>query len=195
MQVALTWDLMVIIFFIVIMSYSYIVGQNGTIKIILSSYIAMLAANGLGNLLVKYIHVSQPLIKIFDSSADSNTVIFKIFTFIIFTLILVLKGGFVIDMGRQNSILVRLMTVTIFGFLSAGLIMSTVLVFIAGNSVDGLLVSTLHEAVKIPTQTLFVRSLIDYYNFWFAAPAIAFVAMSMMANNEPPAQELPPQYP
>jgi len=196
MQLALTWDLMVIIFFVVIMSYSYIVGQNGTIKIILSSYIAMLAANGLGNLLIKYIHISQPLIKVFDSTADSNSVVFKIFTFIVFTLILVLKGGFVIDMGRQNSFIVRLMSVTIFGFLSAGLIMSTVLVIIAGTSVDGLMGGTLHEVVNIPTQTLFVRSLIDYYNFWFAAPAIAFVVMSVMNSAiEATPQELPPQYP
>jgi|CXWL01.1.fsa_nt_gi hypothetical protein len=180
MQVALTWDLMVIIFFIVIMSYSYIVGQNGTIKIILSSYIAMLAANGLGNLLAKYIHLSQPIIKVFDNTAESNLVIFKIFTFIVMTLILVLRGGFIIDMGRQGSMVVRLLSVTIFGFLSAGLMMSTILVFIAGSAVDGFLISTLQEAIKIPTQTLFVRSLIDYYNFWFAAPAIAFVLLSVM---------------
>lgn len=196
MQVALTWDLLVIIFFVVIMSYSYIVGQNGTIKIILSSYVAMLAANGLGNLLVKYIQLSQPLIKIFDTTADSNLVIFKIFVFIVMMLVLVLKGGFIIDMGRQASVLVRLLSVTIFGFLSAGLIMSTILVFIAGSSVDGFMVSTLQEAIKIPTQTLFVRSLIDYYNFWFAAPAIAFVLLSVLntASDEPP-QDLPPQYP
>lgn len=187
MEVALTWDLLIIIFFIVIMSYSYIVGQNGTIKIILSSYIAMLAANGIGNLLMKYIQLSDPIIQIFDTSAASNGVLFKIFAFILITLILVLKGGFVVDMGRNYPLPIRMLIVTIFGFLSAGLMMSTILVFIAGGLIDGFLISSIQEAIQIPTQTLFVRSLIDYYNFWFAAPAISFVLLSLIGYTQPPA--------
>jgi hypothetical protein len=186
MEVALTWDLLIIIFFIVIMSYSYIVGQNGTIKIILSSYIAMLAANGIGNLLMKYIQLSEPIIKVFDTGSASNGVLFKIFSFILITLILVLKGGFVVDMGRNYPLPIRVLIVTIFGFLSAGLMMSTILVFIAGGVVDGFLITSIQEAIQIPTETLFVRSLIDYYNFWFAAPAIAFVLLSLVGYTQPP---------
>lgn len=179
MEVALTWDLLIIIFFVVIMSYSYIVGQNGTIKIILSSYIAMLAANGIGNLLMKYLNLSEPIIKLVETSPEFNGVIFKIFLFILMTLILVLKGGFIVDMGRHYPFPIRMLILTIFGFLSAGLMMSTVLVFIAGGA-NGLVSGSLHEVVQIPAQTVFVRSLIEYYNFWFAAPAVAFVIMSVV---------------
>jgi len=191
MEVALTWDLLIIIFFIVIMSYSYIVGQNGTIKIILSSYIAMLAANGIGNLLMKYIQLTEPVIKVFETSSEANGILFKIFTFIVITLILVLKGGFVVDMGRNYPLPLKMLIVTIFGFLSAGLMMSTILVFIGGGVVDGVLISSLQEAITIPAETLFVRSLIEYYNFWFAAPAIAFVLLSLIGGNTEPVIEEP----
>jgi hypothetical protein len=183
MEVALTWDLLIIIFFIVIMSYSYIVGQNGTIKIILSSYIAMLAANGIGNLLMKYIYLSEPLIEIVDTSTESNGIIFKILIFIIITLILVLRGGFLVDMGRDYPLPIRLLSLTVFGFLSAGLMMSTILVFIAGGT-DGFLSDNIPDVINIPAQTLFVKSLIEYYNFWFAAPAIAFVIMSLFGTSQ-----------
>jgi len=183
MEVALTWDLLIIIFFIVIMSYSYIVGQNGTIKIILSSYIAMLAANGIGNLMMKYISLSEPLIKIVDTSTESNSIIFKILMFIVITLILVLKGGFVVDMGRDYPLPIRLFSITIFGFLSAGLMMSTILVFMAGGT-NGFLSVSIPEVIDIPAQTLFVKSLIEYYNFWFAAPAVAFVLMSLFGTSQ-----------
>lgn len=185
MQLSLTWDLLIIIFFIVIMSYSYIVGQNGTIKIILSSYIAMLAAHGLGNLLLKYIQLTQPLIKVINTTPEENGILFKIFMFIVITLILVLRGGFTIDMGRENSLFFRLVITSVFGFLSAGLMMSTVLVFIASGETDGFLLGSLQEAITIPTQTTFVKSLIEYYNFWFAAPAIAFVAYSLVRPTPP----------
>lgn len=191
MEVALTWDLLIIIFFIVIMSYSYIVGQNGTIKIILSSYIAMLAANGIGNLLMKYIQLTEPVIKVFETSSEANGILFKIFIFIVITLILVLKGGFVVDMGRNYPLPMRMLIVTIFGFLSAGLMMSTILVFIGGGVVDGVLISSLQEAITIPAETLFVRSLIEYYNFWFAAPAIAFVFLSLIGGHSEPLIEEP----
>lgn len=186
MEVALTWDLLLIIFFIVILSYSYIVGQNGTIKIILSAYIAMLCANGIGNLLARYILLSEPLVNVLETSPEENVILFKIFTFVMVTLILVLRGGFIIEMGRENSFLARMVTTTIFGFLSAGLIMSTILVFIGGTTVDGFLVSSLSDSLEIPVQTAFARSLIDYYNFWFAAPAIAFVGLSIVNSAAPP---------
>lgn len=189
MEVALTWDLLIIIFFIVIMSYSYIVGQNGTIKIILSSYIAMLAANGIGNLLMKYIQFSQPIIPLFDATAESNGFLFKVFAFIIITLILVLKGGFNVDMGRNYPFPIRMLIVTIFGFLSAGLMMSTILVFISGGAAESLN-SNIQEVINIPTQTIFVQSLVEYYNFWFAAPAIAFVFLSFFGYPQNIAQNL-----
>jgi len=180
MEVALTWDLLVMIFFVVIMSYSYIVGLSGTVKIILSSYIAMLAANGIGNLASRYIVLSEPIIKVLSDDPVENVVIFKIFIFIIITLILVLKGGFLIDLPRNDSLMTRFVITSGFGFLSAGLIMSTILLFIAGASVEGGMLESIQAALNIPDRTLFVHLLFKYYNFWFAAPAVAFVALSVV---------------
>ncbi len=185
MPYSLSWDLLIIVFFVIIMSYSYIVGQNGTIKIILSSYIGMLSANGIGNLLSKYVQLSQPLIKLFDASKEENTVVFKILVFIAITLILVLRGSFSVDIGHHRSWVVRLGILTTFGFLSAGLIMSTILVFIASSSGQGFL-ATVQDPAAMPIHTAFVKSLIQYYNAWFAAPAIGFMAFSFLQDEPPP---------
>jgi hypothetical protein len=186
MEVALTWDLVVMLFFVIIMAYSYIVGQNGTIKIILSSYIAMLAANGIGNLVAKYILVSQPLIKIMATTPQENVVIFKMLIFVTITLLLVLKGSFEVDVNRHQSSSARFIGTSIFGFLSAGLLISTILVFIAGSSIDGVFMKDIQEAINLPYRTLFVGYLVNYYNFWFAAPAIAFVALSALGPTVSP---------
>ncbi len=185
MPYSLSWDLLIIVFFVIIMSYSYIVGQNGTIKIILSSYIGMLSANGIGNLLSKYVQLSQPLIKLFDASKEENTVIFKILVFVAITLILVLRGSFSVDIGHHRSWFVRLGILTTFGFLSAGLIMSTILVFIASASGQGFL-GAVADPSQLPLHTVFVKSLIQYYNAWFAAPAVAFIAFSYLQDEAPP---------
>ncbi len=186
MEVSLTWDLVVMLFFVIIMAYSYIVGQNGTIKIIISSYIAMLAANGIGNLVAKYILVSQPLIKIMTTSPEENVVIFKMLMFVTITLLLVLKGSFEVDVSRHQSGSAKFVGTSIFGFLSAGLLISTILVFTVGSETDGLFGQNLQQAIDLPYRTLFVGYLVNYYDFWFAAPAIAFVALSALGPSIPP---------
>lgn len=190
MQLAASWDLLIIVFFVIIMCYSYIVGSNSTAKIILASYVGMLAANGIGNLFASSIHMSQPLIKVLATSADENVIIFKIFMFLVITLLLVLKGGFLVEVGQFSSWPLRMLMTTALGFLSAGLMMSTILVFIAGGKVDSFLVSSLQEGIDIPATTVFVRSLLQYYNLWFAAPAIVFALLSVFnVHVQPPAAE------
>lgn len=186
MEIALTWDLVVMLFFVIIMAYSYIVGQNGTIKIILSSYIGMLAANGIGNLVAKYILVSQPLIKIMATTPEENVVIFKMLMFVMITLLLVLKGSFDVDVNRHQSGSARFVFTSVFGFLSAGLLISTILVFVAGSGIDAIFVKDIQEVIHLPSRTLFVNYLVTYYNFWFAAPAIAFVGLSALGPTVPP---------
>ncbi|MDP2690924.1 MAG: hypothetical protein Q8O95_00770 [bacterium] len=189
MEIALSWDLVVTIFFVMVMSYSYIVGLNGTVKIILSTYIAMLAANGIGNLAAKYIKLSEPLIKILSDDPNENVVVFKIFIFVVITLLLVLRGGFSVDITRHNdSLLTRFVTNSVFGFLSAGLIMSIILVFLVGAGVDAS-TTVIQEALGLPDKTFFVRFLVRFYNFWFAAPAVAFVILSVIAPRYTPVIE------
>lgn len=180
MEVALTWNLLVIIFFVIIMSYSYIVGLQGTIKIILSTYIALLAAHGIGNLAAQYLALTQPLIKLINTTPEENIIILKIFVFVIITLTLVLKGGFFIDIAHQYSWISRFVVSTVFGFLSAGLILSTLLVFVTGFELHAEATTVLQKILQISEKTLFVRLFVDFYNFWFAAPAIAFVGLSLI---------------
>lgn len=146
----------------------------------------MLAANGIGNLVAKYILVSQPLIRVMNTSPEENVVIFKMLMFVTITLLLVLKGSFDVDVNRHQSASSRFIGTSIFGFLSAGLLISTILVFVAGSSTDGMFFKDIDLAVDLPYRTLFVGYLIKYYNFWFAAPAIAFVALSALGPSSPP---------
>jgi hypothetical protein len=52
MNVTLTWDLFIIVFFAMVMAYSYIIGRHQAAKIIFASYIAIIAVQGLGNILM-----------------------------------------------------------------------------------------------------------------------------------------------
>ena len=50
MNIELSWDLFVLVFFVVIMAYSLIIGRDNTLKVILGTYVAALTADAAGNL-------------------------------------------------------------------------------------------------------------------------------------------------
>jgi hypothetical protein len=56
----LSWDLFIIVFFGVIIAYSFIIGRNQTLKIIIATYMAILTADGLGNLFQTYLLPTAP---------------------------------------------------------------------------------------------------------------------------------------
>lgn len=186
MQLSISWDLLIIVFFAVIMSYSTIVGQNGTLKIILSSYISLLTANGIASLFGKYLEASQPVVNALKTTPQENVVLLKVLLFVGLNLTLVLRGGFFVDVGTHHRFPIRILISTVLGVLSAGLIMSTVLVFLASSNADVLFLPDVKGVLDIPTKTLFVQSLIDYYHVWFAAPAIAFIVLSFWSQRSQP---------
>ncbi len=50
MNIQLTWDLFILVFFVVIVAYSLIIGRGNTLKVILGTYVAALAADAFGNI-------------------------------------------------------------------------------------------------------------------------------------------------
>jgi lipoprotein signal peptidase len=59
MNLLLSWNLFIIAIFIVIIAYSYIIGINKTVKTIIASYLAILAADGIGNIFKDYFLTSD----------------------------------------------------------------------------------------------------------------------------------------
>jgi len=59
MNITLSWDLFVIVFFVVILAYSLIIGRDNTLKVVVGTYISMIAADAGGALFAKYLSGSE----------------------------------------------------------------------------------------------------------------------------------------
>jgi lipoprotein signal peptidase len=66
MEINLSWDLFVVVFFTVIIAYSFIIGRNQTLKIIIASYIAILTSDGIGNLIERFFIGENPIINVLN---------------------------------------------------------------------------------------------------------------------------------
>ena len=138
---------------------------------------AILAADGLGNIVNMYI---LPNVNELGSlEANQILILMKILVFVIVIVLLSIKGGFIVNVLEERSLPMAIMATLTFGFLNAGLIVSTILVYISGSSfVDGSTdvssVTTLYQESEL------VKLMINNYNIWFALPVFALVLISFV---------------
>jgi len=186
MEINLSWDLFVIVFFTVIIAYTFIVGRNQCLKIIISTYIAILAADGVGNLVVKYFIGQKPVIETFDfSSGEGSWILIKVIMFIFSIVIITTKGKFQINVSAANSSVMSIIFSLTYGILSAGLITSTILIYASGTSLVQENSFIMNKAIlDIYEQSKLVRLMMNNYNIWFSLPAVAFVVSSFFGKEE-----------
>lgn len=179
MNVTLSWDLFIIVFFCIIIAYSFIVGRNQTIKIIIGAYVATLTADGLANLIVQYLGGPDPILKILEGPAgDQTMIIAKIIIFITAVVVIAVRGGFEVSILAEQSAGMRLLMTFLFGWLNAGLIVSTLLLYVSGLSLIG--ADQLGSVESVGSESLLVELMIQNYSLWFSLPAIALVAVSFL---------------
>jgi hypothetical protein len=186
MEINLSWDLFVIVFFAVIIAYSFIIGRNQTLKIIIASYIAILASDGIGNLIERYLIGENAPVKAIDVAGDESfLIILKIFIFVFTIVLITTRGRFAINMDKHTSSVMNIILNLTYGILSAGLITSTILIYTSGASLVQETSLVMNEAVReMYLNSFMVQVMINNYNIWFSLPAITFVVSSMIGEEE-----------
>jgi len=183
MNLLLSWNLFILAIFIVIIAYSYIIGANKTVKTIISAYLAILASDGIGNIFRDYVLFSDNFAKIVSlfnmGSPDEMLISMKVIIFATAVVILTVRGAFDVKINPNNAPGGQIFVTGVFGFLSAGLIMSTLLVYVSGSSMIQK-VSLQSNIVELYTSSEFVKFMVDYYDFWFAAPVVILIAWSLL---------------
>ncbi len=189
MDLKLSWDLFIIVFFAIVTAYSFIIGRKDTLKIIIATYVATISADGLGNVFDRFVGDTTFFSKLvgilgLSGGTDQLASIFKILFFIAIIVLLTIFGDYeVVEAPEQNS-MTRFGTLAIMSLLSGGLILSTVMVFANGGS----LISgppVVSETFRVVYQdSRFVRGLLDWHDIWFALPGLMFVAISIIQKNK-----------
>ncbi len=184
MNLVLSWNLFIVVVFVVIVAYSFIIGLNRTLKTIIGTYLAILAADGLGNILQEYVFETANFQKVLETfvnaTVDETLIVAKVIIFISVVVILSVKGAFDVHISSGGPAAVPV--TGIFGFLNAGLILSTLLVYVSGLSfVQAVAVDT--NIVDLYSGSEFIKGMVDYYNFWFSLPVIGLIIWSLFFND------------
>lgn len=189
MNISLSWDLFVIVFFIVIIAYSFIIGRDNTLKVILGTYVSMVAADATGYLFAEYFGgspLSMKFLKLASVGNEQEAVVFvKITTFVILVILFAVKGAFTVETVDDRSAAIRMVLSIIYAIMSAGLIISTILVFVSGVSfIGGDLENTKSAIWEIYNRSQLIRMIVSHSYLWFSVPALSFLIHSLYTKRD-----------
>jgi hypothetical protein len=185
MNLTLSWDLFIIVFFAIVIAYTFIIGKKESVKIIISSYIAIVAVQGFGNILQRVTgsSVSGSLLGFFGLSPDLQILsMAKLVLFIAIVIFLAVRAGFDIAYGKNMNPVINVIITGLFGFTTAGLLLSTILTYIAGVP---LLDMTLAKTVilsPVIQQSQIMQIMILNQDLWFSLPAIVLIGVGFLSR-------------
>ena len=171
------------------MAYSLIIGRDNTLKVILGTYVAALSADAGGSLFAKYFAGSEVfvnLLKFAQLGTEYEAVIFvKVLIFVALVILFAVKGAFYVETVDDRSSLIRVVLSLLYAAMSAGLIISIILVFVSGVSfIGGGNNQTTGSALwEVYNQSKLVHSMILNSQIWFAVPALSFLIHSLYSDS------------
>ena len=185
MNLTLSWDLFIVVFFALVITYSFIIGRKESVKIILSSYIAIVAVQGLGNFTERVLGFSETKSMLsgigipIDTTATS---ILKLTFFITIVIFLAVRAGLHVQYAKEGSLAVNMAMTALCGFATAGLLLATLLTFIAGGQLLDMHIVTTPGLEGILKQSTLMTIMIQNLDLWFTLPAAVLIAAGITSN-------------
>lgn len=182
-DIQITTDIFIGSVIAIMSAYSFIIGRNGVVRIIFSTYFAMLAADGFGMLITNHILTASPVLsKIAEMIGVEGMTSMKIFMFILIIVVSTIRGPFTIDLPQEKSVPLRLISTGFVGLLSANLIISVILVYISGGSFIKPTLESDLNLITIYQQSVLAHTLIANFDISFFLPVATFLILGLIYN-------------
>ena len=96
--------------------------------------------------------------------------------------VVAVKGAYDFSVEANTHLAVHFSVNLLLGILSAGLMISAMLIFISGGSLIGAVIQPNSPISEIYAQSRFIRFMVDYRDLWFLVPAVVLLFMSITSR-------------
>lgn len=182
-SLTVSWDLAIVVFFAIVMSYSFIIGKEQAVKIIIATYIAIIASQGVGNIIGRLMGGSSAFLSSIGLPDDTTILpVAKIFLFALFIIVFVQKSGIEFSFDNDTGKIMSLVFTALFGFSTAGLIVSSILTFIAGSAIldNGFLTNT--PLLPLFEHSTLLQVMILNQDLWYMLPALLIIVVGFLQS-------------
>jgi len=178
---SVSWDLTIVVFFAIVMCYSFIIGKHQSVKIIIASYIAVLATQGVGNVLHRLIGTSDTFLTSIGMEGDTTILpVAKIFFFALCVILFVLRSGIDITFEQERSTIINIVSTALFGFATAGLIVSILLTYATGTAILDSGIFTSAPLLPVLKESTLMQIMIFNQDVWYTLPAFLIIVIGFL---------------
>lgn len=184
MAVTLSWDLFITVLFAIVMCYSFIIGRNQSVKVIIATYIAIIATQGVGNAIARLVGDTPESLKLFGVGLDLTVLsLAKIVLFAVLLILLTIRSGIHVTYTKQPGNVMSVALTTVYGFLTAALLLSTILTYAAGSPILDTRMPASSVLAAAVADSKIMQALVLNQEIWFTLPALLLVVAGFL-NNE-----------
>ncbi len=183
MQVQLSWDLLIILFVALVVAYSFIVGKDASVKIIVATYIAFIAVQALGNVILLLLTASTATTVGLSLSPEILS-IGKLLLFAAAVVFMAMKGGIDVRGGQSLGTVWDIVLSGALGFSTATLLLSSLVTYVAGRPILDMTLGTADALAGIIAESPLVLAIVEYQHVWFALPAILLLVIGFLHERE-----------
>ena len=167
-----TWDLIVSLVFIILIVYGIALGKEKVLVLLVSAYIGLIVATIWGGMVYDFISGSSASTSGTVLKANASLFTVKAIIFMVFTVLLVVKGDFLKKASASHDSLMSLLVGGLYAFFSAGLILTTIASFLPEI-----------ERSTIISQSTLAANIIDHQVWWIVLPALAIIVAGFRGGN------------
>ena len=183
-NLTLSWDLFIVVFFAIVMSYSFIIGKHQSVRVIIASYIGIIATQGIGNVMSRLVGNSEQMFSAIGMPTDPSVIALgKIFIFAICVFIFVTRSGIDVSYEKDAGRILSIVYTGFFGFATAGLIVSTVLTYASGSRILDATLIAQGAIADITKGSTLMQLMILNQDIWYTLPAFLIVATGFIHND------------
>ena len=183
MTITPTWDLFIIVFFGLVITYSFIIGKHESIKVIISTYIAILAVEGMGNIIERLSGDSLPMLSMVGLSMDSTVLTaIKLVLFIALIVFIAVRGGLEIGYSKDPGGLINVVLTAVFGMATAGLLLITLFIFVADIQILDPNIENIAAIAPLLEKSKLMQVMILNQDLWFSLPALLLIVVGFLSN-------------
>lgn len=184
LQLSLSWDLFIVVFFAIVMSYSFIIGKHQSMKIIIASYIAIIATQGIGNVAARLAASSGSTLSSMGIPVDVTMIALgKIFIFAVCVIVFVIRSGIEVSYEKDAGTVLNIVYTGLFGFSTAGLVVSTILTYASGSGILDSAIAAQGAIAPLAANSTLMQLMILNQDIWYTLPAFLIIAMGFIHND------------
>lgn len=130
-----SWNLFIISFIVIVLSFSLIIGLTQTIKIMFNTYISIIVSEGIGEMLRFYFNSKLFLLKDVGVIINEDTmIIIKIVIFILIIILLTLLPIYDVNIAIPSSNTLKITFNVIYGVFLSLIFITAILLYLSGTS-------------------------------------------------------------